>query len=322
MKILFAADLHGKIRLYEEMFDIAIDEDVDVILLGGDLFPTRLGSLVHLITGTLDFNVSLKNQYTFIDSYLRPSIDKFKEKMPSTQILYIPGNHDWEVTIEYLMRNKNVTYIHGRSVEIEGITFTGYGCVTDSFFWVKDFVRRDTPSEKISIESRYPCLSSAAGITISNDTEYLTERPSIEEELRDIKIGDPSSTVCMFHDPPFDTGLDTLFNGKPIGSKAIRRFIEEKKPLVSLHGHIHEAPYVSEQYWTRLGNTLCINPGHDRDILHAVILDTDDPYGSLYHSVFGRSRPAKPWLKATAERYLRYVKSKAGNMILSKHAYS
>ncbi len=318
MKILFAADLHGKVNLYKRMFELAIDENVEVVLLGGDLLPTRLGSLVQIITGKLDFDLSLEYQYKFIDKHLKPFFEEFKEKKPSTQILYIPGNHDWKAAMEYLMQYKDAIYIHGRTVEVKGIIFAGYGCVTDSFFWVKDFVRRDTHTDKILMQSRYPCLSSAAGITMSNDTEYLIERPSIEEEIRDLAVPDPSRTICMFHDPPFDTGLDKLFNGKPIGSKAIRRFIEEKKPVVSLHGHIHEAPYVSGQYWTRLGTTLCVNPGHDRDVLHAVILDTEDPYASLYHTVFGRSRPTKPWLKAHAERYARSIKSRLGNIVLSK----
>jgi Icc-related predicted phosphoesterase len=43
---------------------------------------------------------------------------------------------------------------------------------------------------------------------------------------------------------------------KPVGSTALREVIEKVKPLLGLHGHIHEGRGTS-----RIGKTLCINPG-------------------------------------------------------------
>jgi Icc-related predicted phosphoesterase len=42
----------------------------------------------------------------------------------------------------------------------------------------------------------------------------------------------------------------------PVGSHAVRAVIEKYQPLLTLHGHIHEGKGT-----TRLGRTLCINPG-------------------------------------------------------------
>ena len=42
----------------------------------------------------------------------------------------------------------------------------------------------------------------------------------------------------------------------PCGSKAVREAIERYQPVLSLHGHIHEA-----RGNARVGKTLCINPG-------------------------------------------------------------
>jgi Icc-related predicted phosphoesterase len=42
----------------------------------------------------------------------------------------------------------------------------------------------------------------------------------------------------------------------PVGSTAVRDAIKEGQPALALHGHIHEA-----KGNTRIGNTLCINPG-------------------------------------------------------------
>jgi Icc-related predicted phosphoesterase len=43
-----------------------------------------------------------------------------------------------------------------------------------------------------------------------------------------------------------------------VGSKAVRKVIEEYQPLLGLHGHIHESKGV-----VRIGKTLCINAGSD-----------------------------------------------------------
>jgi len=79
----------------------------------------------------------------------------------------------------------------------------------------------------------------------------------------------PEKTIYNFHCPPYGSGLDDApeidenmrpkHGGRslvPVGSKAVREAIEEGQPTLSLHGHIHEA-----KGNTRIGNTLCINPG-------------------------------------------------------------
>jgi Icc-related predicted phosphoesterase len=42
------------------------------------------------------------------------------------------------------------------------------------------------------------------------------------------------------------------------GSTSVRTAIERLQPLLGLHGHIHES-----QAATRIGQTLCINPGSE-----------------------------------------------------------
>jgi uncharacterized protein len=38
----------------------------------------------------------------------------------------------------------------------------------------------------------------------------------------------------------------------------VREFIEERQPLIGLHGHMHESKAA-----TYLGSTLCLNPGSE-----------------------------------------------------------
>jgi len=111
----------------------------------------------------------------------------------------------------------------------------------------------------------------------SNPTPWNTERELSEEELLSRMEGmmaavqRPEQLVVNFHAPPHGSGLDTAPQlsadlrietsmGQPIltsvGSTATRRFIETHRPLLGLHGHIHESGGVA-----KLGRTLCINPG-------------------------------------------------------------
>ena len=55
------------------------------------------------------------------------------------------------------------------------------------------------------------------------------------------RIGKGRKIIQVTHNPPFDTIADIIPNGMHVGSKAIRKLIEEKKPKVALCGHIHEA---------------------------------------------------------------------------------
>lgn len=318
MRILFTCDLHGRRHLYEQTLNHALKRSADCIIIGGDLLPTSLKDPHRLVTGSFDFSASLRVQIGFIDSYLAPLINGFTRNHTSIRVFYIPGNHDWEFSMGLLEKSlEDALCLHGRMVEFGGITFAGYGCVTDSSFWVKDYVRRDTPEDGF-IGSRYPLVSTEEGIVTSPEGQYALGRPSIREELTAISPDTPETTVFTFHSPPYGTGIDTLHNGNPIGSRAVTEFIIKYRPLVSLHGHIHEAPYMTGSYYTMIGPTLAINPGHDPRRLHAVTFDTDDPKATLDHSVFGSGPVDRAEFNRAKDRYVRIIKALFMKKVLMK----
>jgi len=245
MRIIYSCDLHGRKNLYDMLMNFAVEQDCECIIIGGDLFPTRLSAPLKLISGNADFNESLRTQLEFIDTYLVPVLSEFMKKHSHIKILYVPGNHDWKISTEHFRQCLPQAVCMHNAIEcINGVTFMGYGCVTDSPFWVKDYVRRDTRTS-VHTSSRYPLISTPRGVCISENAAYAYENPSIEEELSSLTLAKHNDAICIFHCPPYDTGLDTLHDGKPIGSLAIRQYIEQNKPMISLHGHIHESPYMS-----------------------------------------------------------------------------
>ncbi len=80
---------------------------------------------------------------------------------------------------------------------------------------------------------------------------------------------DLSNTIFITHSPPYNTyldraGLDGIkVDGKQldvhVGSEAIRKFIEEKQPLLTLHGHIHESTRRTGHWKQKIGKTVCMN---------------------------------------------------------------
>jgi len=317
MKIIFVSDLHGKKPLYNKLLKYALDEKADCIIIGGDLFPTWIAPLPKLISGNIDFNQALDIQLTFIDSYLAPLLNNFIAAHPYIRLLIVPGNHDWERAINHFIpKVPEAVFLHNKAAVIDNICFFGYGCVTDSPFWVKDYVRLESRDAQY-VKSRFPLISSAHGICLSHNGEYAKCRPSIEEELDALKIQDAKTSIGIFHCPPYDTPLDTLFNGRPIGSRSIRKFIEGLQPKITLHGHIHESPYMSGSFHTFLQNTLCVNPGHHPNTLHAVCFETSDPIVSLKHSVFVHGVPRNRGVKGMADHCARALKSGFINTVLT-----
>ncbi|MCJ7511525.1 MAG: hypothetical protein MUO23_00985, partial [Anaerolineales bacterium] len=56
----------------------------------------------------------------------------------------------------------------------------------------------------------------------------------------------------------------------PVGSKSVLKAIETYKPMLTLHGHIHEGKGAR-----KYGRTLCLNPGsmYEQGILHGALVD-------------------------------------------------
>lgn len=112
---------------------------------------------------------------------------------------------------------------------------------------------------------------------------------TIQQELKALASDDPLDRAkFLFHTPPYDTALDrAALDGKVyehvsldvhVGSIAVRRFIEQRQPLLSLHGHVHESARLTGEWKVRLGKTLCINGAHDGPELALVRFDLEAPW--------------------------------------------
>ena len=102
------------------------------------------------------------------------------------------------------------------------------------------------------------------------DTPTELEEPELAEVLAraHTAVADAPRRLMICHTPPYDTRLDRLVNGTPVGSPAVRAFIETHAPDVAVVGHIHEGRGVD-----RVGRTVVLNPGALRDGGYVVVDD-------------------------------------------------
>jgi Icc-related predicted phosphoesterase len=61
-----------------------------------------------------------------------------------------------------------------------------------------------------------------------------------------------------------------------VGSIAVRTFIESGRPLLTLHGHVHESARLTGTWRDRIGPTHLFSAAHDGSELALVTFDLDD----------------------------------------------
>ncbi|MCS7103477.1 MAG: metallophosphoesterase family protein [Candidatus Korarchaeum sp.] len=96
-------------------------------------------------------------------------------------------------------------------------------------------------------------IGGVGGGTIS---PFSTRIEFSEEEIGSLLKELGRVDVILTHTPPFGTKLDRVRSGISVGSRALRKYIEEYSPLLCVCGHIHESSGVE-----RIGDTLAVNPG-------------------------------------------------------------
>lgn len=272
-KCFFVSDLHGKTDRYAKLFHLIETKKPHVVFFGGDLLP-------HAMNSTDEYN-------DFATDYFFPNLEKLKNRMNQDYpaIFLILGNDDPAIEEEKFLKTESkglFRYMHNRKFTLRGYTIFGYSFIPPTPFTLKDWEKYDV--------SRYVdpgCTHPMEGYrskepdgnvefeTISKDLEVLTGNENL------------SHSVFLFHAPPYKTNLDrAALDGKMVdhvpldvhvGSIAIKRFIDERQPYLTLHGHIHESTRLTKQWSDKFGNTLAFNAAHDGPELCVVVFDLEKP---------------------------------------------
>lgn len=274
----FVSDLHGHTGRYEKLFKRIIEEKPHILLIGGDIFPSALASI----------KTAEKIYKNFTYDFLFPKLEELKNELRDKypHILLILGNDDGkfeEPEIFNAAEKGLYEYIHNKKYTMEKYDFYGYSYVPPTPFHLKDWERYDV--------SRYVdpgCVPLEEGFYSTQIQENEKLYKTIKDDLKELTSGEElSRAVFLFHSPPHNTTLDYAdIHGKLIdgvqpdchvGSIAIRRFIENKQPLLTLHGHIHESARITGTWKDNIGSTLCFSAAHDGNELALVKFNLDEP---------------------------------------------
>lgn len=278
MKFIYASDVHGDTYKYERLLEQAKQNDIEYIVLGGDILPKKGDRTII--------------QPKFIENELDEYFKTLKEN--NIKCILIPGNDDLENFDEKLNevcdRYSNVYDIDRKNLDIEDVSFVGLSNVLDNPFARKNRVfiedeseMQDQLSEKIYIEKGTKIIS------VEEWKEYRKKNvEKVEEALEKLpKPSEGKKAIYVFHGPPYGIGLDVCHGNLQVGSKVIRNFLENSNGYMSLHGHIHESPKMSGLWFNKLGNTICIQPGQTElgnKTFYYVIIDTKTDEKIRYES--------------------------------------
>jgi len=147
-------------------------------------------------------------------------------------VFYVPGNMD-DPNLTKPVEVNGTYNLHGKCIEFKELKIIGVGGGLISPF--------KTP------------------------LEYKEEDFSriLNKASADIK---PGKIILVTHNPPYNTSADKLDWGEHVGSISIRKFIEERKPILNICGHIHEARSID-----KINKTVIINPGPAMKGYYAIV---------------------------------------------------
>lgn len=288
LRLYYASDIHGTEVLWRKFLHAPRVYEAPVIVMGGDvtgkavipmveeedgvivaqLFgipqrattPEERAELEHRIRSNGMYphlmapeevqrvaELSVEERETWFAEVMMVTFERWmalaEERLddPSVRCFVMPGNDDPPGVDDAIENASRVEACDERIVE-----FAGYSMVSFGYSNITPF---DSPRE-LGEDELYRRVESLA-----------------------LQIDDFGRCVFNLHVPPYGSQLDTAPQldenlrvvataGQPVmipvGSTAVRELIERFQPMLALHGHVHESRGA-----TRIGRTLCINPGSD-----------------------------------------------------------
>lgn len=249
-----------------------------MVFLGGDLLPS----------GSLFFAKSKPAQSNFVEDFLAPELQKLRKGLGDgfPRLFVILGNDDarmQEPVVLRFDRDGLWSYMHRRQTPFQDYLIFGYACVPPTPFALKDWERYD-----VSHFVDPGALAPEEGRLTAAISEMEIRQHTIQEDIEELSAGaDLTKSIFLFHAPPYRTNLDrAALDGRyvdhapldvHVGSMAIQRFIQERQPWITLHGHVHESARLTGSWQERIGRTHAFSAAHDGSELAIVCFDPAEP---------------------------------------------
>lgn len=287
--IFFASDLHGSEVCWRKFVSAAAFYDADVLILGGDFTGKLVVPIVERSGGALEASFLGKDHRLdeeAVPAFTRRVADSgfYPIRVDPDRFAALQGSPELvESLFRTLMTERLVSWIGFARQKLAG---TGVRILTapanDDPFYIDDVIREHGGGVMVNVEDEVVEIAPGHEMISTgwtNRTPWNTPREFDEAEIADHidrkvdKLAAVETAIFNLHPPPYGTRLDVAPKLTPdlevvtssgatvmenVGSTAVFDALKRHQPLLSLHGHIHEAAGHE-----RIGRTVAINPGSE-----------------------------------------------------------
>ena len=296
--LFFATDVHGSEICWKKFISGGKFYEVDILILGGDMTGKAIVPIIA--QGGDKYKVTLLEQETTIQG--GDAVDQMVKTIQNrgyypyvtdpdevAEISNTPGRSD-ELFLDQALKTAQ-RWMAYADEKLSGSGIRCFVCPGNDDVFELDQVIQTSKQVELAEGQVIPLDEhhEMASCGWSNPTPWDTHREEDEQALRQrlkavtSQLQDPRNAVFNFHAPPYGSGLDEApelsedlqptYAGRAlinVGSHAVLEAIEDFRPLLGLHGHIHEGKGTR-----KLRRTLCINPGsmYEQGILQGAIVE-------------------------------------------------
>ena len=285
--IYFVADIHGSEVCWRKFLNAARFYEVDTVIVGGDVTGKALVPIVERAGGVFEAHIGGRLQTASGDAGLTELEQRARyngfypyrcTEAGYERLAADPAHR--ERVFNRVMSETLRAWLDLADAKLAGSGIRAIVIPGNDDDWYIDDVLAES-SEIVNTDGRVVDLGEfqVLGFGPSNRTPWNTTRELDEDEIALRLTGLEAATdpdkplVAVTHVPPHGTHLDdapqlradlsvVTAGGEPVmtpvGSTAVRAFLERRQPMLALHGHIHESRGIA-----RLGPTVAINPGSD-----------------------------------------------------------
>jgi len=288
MKILATNDPHQYSfhHKWKDLVAEVADIKPDIVAIAGDLMPKH----------------DILQQAKYIKDVVK-YVNKIKDH--GSEVVLILGNDD-NHNLEDEFKEKDSIgvwhYVHEKVKNVKGIDFCGLSYVSDYPFLYKGWCRAEFQGfpKKSPVQLGNPVTVDKNNkiVDIDDYDSYLKSYKSIYDSLIDLSqdVLNVNKSIWLIHMPPIMANLANVSIKKhhalekeleDVGSRAVRLFIEEKQPLITIHGHIHENFDLTNGIWNcKIDKTLAIQNGQMTPKLYysVIELNSDLEIVNYWHS--------------------------------------
>jgi Icc-related predicted phosphoesterase len=302
LRLFFATDIHGSEQCFRKFLNAGEFYGASVLVLGGDITGKILIPIERQSSNTYAASYG-ENVYRDMSER---EVTELKARIRRAGHYYYVGSADElreleddghrDAIFRRIVRESAADWITLAEERLRG---TGRRCFVapgnDDFMEIDSALAGSDVVEFaerrcIEVDEVHEMITTG----YSNPTPWHTERELPEPQLRAridgmaASVRRPEHLIAVLHPPPYGSMIDNAprldddlrmsagaggVELMPVGSTAVRDFIEEHQPLLGLHGHVHEGRGTAE-----IGRTLCINPGSEytQGVLSGALVELSD----------------------------------------------